>query len=308
MLRNEGYQIGDSWYYVKDDICHCFYLTCPVSVERHTAWDIAHATSRDLVHWEKHGIVLAKGNEAQWDRNCLSTGSVIEHDGRYWMAYTGQWNALTGKIGMAVSDDLYHWEKVSENPVLVPDEEVVALLGRGSRKFCHWRDPKLIRHDKEIYALVCATCKTAPEDACGAVAICRSTDMTAWDVIGEVQVEPVCQELECPQIYQIEGKYLLLFSCFKDLFSKQMVQKYGDKLRQTSYYMISDSIWGPYRFVPDFRLLPDHCEDPDQNVQYANQLIRMNEKWYILGTVWSDKGDYLADGRELTRIRSNIVE
>ena len=132
--------------------------------------------------------------------------------------------------------------------------------------------------------------------------------MTAWDVIGEVQVEPVCQELECPQIYQIEGKYLLLFSCFKDLFSKQMVQKYGDKLRQTSYYMISDSIWGPYRFVPDFRLLPDHCEDPDQNVQYANQLIRMNEKWYILGTVWSDKGDYLADGRELTRIRSNIVE
>ena len=300
MLRHEENHIGDSWYFVKNDICHCFYLTCPMSEERHTAWDIAHATSKDLVHWERHGIVLSKGRAGEWDEKCLSTGSVIEWKGRFWMSYTGRWDSYDGKIGIAVSDDLYHWEKLPQNPVILPDTQVVAPLGRGLRKFCHWRDAKLIRHDGNIYALVCATSKTALADACGTVAICRSVNMKAWRVIGEVQVEPICQELECPQIYNIGGKYVLLFSCFHDLFADWMIEKYGEKLRQTSYYMVSDSIWGPYHFVPDFNLLPNDCPDLCQNVQYANQFVKMNGAWYIMGTVWSEEGDYLADGRKLS--------
>lgn len=299
MLIHEGNHIGDSWYFVKDGTCHCFYLTCPVEKERHTVWEIAHATSGDLINWRKHGIVVKQGHEGEWDCHCLSMGSIIERNGRYWMAYTGEWNAPIVKIGIAVSDDLFHWEKVSYNPILTPSEALFSTQGRGIRKFCHWRDPKLMEYEGKIYALICATSKKAPIDACGAVAICQTEDMQNWDVTGEVSVESVCQELECPQIYYINGVYVLLFSCFKELFSEDIIRKYGNKLRQTSYYMVSNSIWGPYKFVPDFELLPADCTDVNQNVQYANQLIKWNGRWYILGTVWSEDGDYIADGREV---------
>ena len=37
-----------------------------------------------------------------------------------------------------------------------------------------------------------------------------------------------------------------------------------------------------------------------QKVQYANQFVKMKGAWYVMGTVWSEEGDYLADGRKLT--------
>ena len=95
------------------------------------------------------------------------------------------------------------------------------------------------------------------------------------------------------------GGYILLFSAFSDLFSAQAQSRAAGKLRQTSYYMVSDQLWGPYRFVKDYTLLPDDCTDPDQRLQYANRLLRKDNCWYLMGTVWSDAGDYLSDPTEV---------
>lgn len=297
MLRQEGCHLGDAWYFVKDGLCHCYYLVCPQAVPRHTAWDIAHATSTDLINWEQHGKVVTRGAEGTWDHSCISTGSVVEHQGAYWMAYTGPWNGKYTQIGVAVSNDLYHWEKLPENPVLSPAEDKFSLCGRGLRTFCHWRDPKLYSSGGKVYALVCATSKTAQGDACGAVAVCSTENLRHWEVPQELAIEAVCQELECPQIARIDDAYVLLFSCYRDLFSAQMQQRYGAQLRQTSYYMVAQEPLGPYRFVPDFQLLPAGEAVGDANQQYANQLVQMNSRWYLLGTVWSEQGDYIADGR-----------
>ena len=118
--------------------------------------------------------------------------------------------------------------------------------------------------------------------------------MYTWETVGELPVERIAQEYECPQVYKIYGKYYLIFSCFKDLFSEQMQKQYGDRLRQTSYYMVADSAEGPYRFERDFELIP-RSTDPAADLQYANQIVKMNSEYYIMGTVWSDNGDYIAD-------------
>lgn len=138
MLKDPGKHIGDTWYYIEENICHCFYLTCPDTQPRHQCWDIAHATSRDLIHWTKHGIVIPKGQDGEWDCSCLSTGSVIRFDNRYWMAYSGKWDGEIVQIGLAVSDDLHTWKKCNWNPVCKPDGELYAKRGRGVRTFCHW--------------------------------------------------------------------------------------------------------------------------------------------------------------------------
>ena len=300
MLRHPGNHLGDAWFYTEGNICHCFYLTCPLSEERHTCWDIAHATSEDMVHWQLHGLVIEKGGNGEWDQTCLSTGTILKRGEWYWMAYTGKWDDIPAKVGLARSRDLYHWEKCPHNPVGWPDGNYYAVCGSGARKFSHWRDPFLMEHEDSVYMLTCATNASAQQDASGTVGVMRTTDMIHWEYVSPPQIEEVCQELECPQVFHLNGKYILLFSSYQMLFSQKLQTEAGNQLRQTSYYMVSDHIWGPYRFIRDYHLLPDQLPDPCANEQYANRLVQFHGKTWILGTVWSENGDYIADPREVT--------
>ena len=77
MLIHPGNHLGDAWYYVDGDTVHCFYLTCPESVERYTSWDIGHATSTNLVDWTIHDIILRKGEPDSYGGRCPAAGSAI---------------------------------------------------------------------------------------------------------------------------------------------------------------------------------------------------------------------------------------
>lgn len=306
MLKDPGNHIGDTWYYTEGDVCHCFYLTCPDTKPRHMCWDIAHATSNDLIHWTLHGIVLRKGSSNEWDSDCLSTGNVIHFQGKYWMAYSGKWNADAVQIGLAVSDDLYTWQKCSWNPVCQPDGVLYAANGRGIRTFCHWRDPYLFTDNNKVYMLTCATSPDAPPDGCGTLGICCTEDMRHWKLLPPIEIEPVAQELECPQILHMGDHFLLLFSCYEKLFCQRLQDEYGSALRQTSYYFTSDTRWGPYRFEKQLQLLPVYSNDTERSVQYANRLLKYGNKQYLMGTVWSDQGDYIADPMEYDLINGRL--
>lgn len=69
---------------------------------------LAIATSPDLVHWKKHGVVFP-------DLNWSKSGAILakKTKGKYWM-YFGESN-----IWAATSTDLVHWDMIRE-PVLKP--------------------------------------------------------------------------------------------------------------------------------------------------------------------------------------------
>lgn len=295
MLIYNGHHIGDSWYYVKDNTVFCYFLTCPNSIERHTAWDVALATSQNLVNWDVYGIVLKKGMPGQWDDTCLATGSVVEHLGRYWMAYTAKWNRPDVAIGLAVSDDLCHWRKCRWNPITRIDSRYYEAIGSGSRPLHHWRDPFLFKHDGWVYHAVCASRCDGSTDSRGTVGLARSRDMHMWEVIAPPIVEQVAQELECPQIREEDGRYILLFSSFRDLFSQTVRAELGDRnLTQSMYCMVSESLMGPYRFLRRVPVVhPDRLKQP-----YAGQIVCWEGSRYLLGTVWAhdnDEPDYICD-------------
>ena len=83
------------------------------------------ATSRDLIHWERKGVILPayKGN---WNTGWTKSGAIIPQkiDGKYWMYFLGTTPDKNDQMGLASSTDLLHWTEETKTPVLPrrPDE------------------------------------------------------------------------------------------------------------------------------------------------------------------------------------------
>jgi beta-fructofuranosidase len=293
MLIQPGHHIGDSWYYVDGDTVHCFYLTCPERVERHTSWDIGHATSPNLVDWTIHDIILGKGEPASYDGRCPATGSVLRFNHRYWLAYTGNWNGPQPAAALAVSDDLFHWEKLADNPVTCLEPAYYDdTPRRPPRDWLHWRDPFLFEYEGGVYHYVCANTNKGPLDERGTLGLAKTSDMVHWQVLPPPQVDPVCTELECPQVYQVGDQYYLIFSAAPEFFSEAFQARYADvQVGLSSYAMVGESIFGPFHSHGSGQIIP-----PNYPVQpYANQIVFWQEQAYILGTIWNDEQDFICD-------------
>jgi predicted GH43/DUF377 family glycosyl hydrolase len=77
------------------------------------------ATSRDLVHWKREGILLPayKGN---WNLGWTKSGAITSEkiDGKYWMFWLGTARDKIDEMGLSSSKDLLHWMEETKTPVL----------------------------------------------------------------------------------------------------------------------------------------------------------------------------------------------
>jgi beta-fructofuranosidase len=278
MLIHEGNRIGDAWYFVRDNLVHAYYLTSSMDIPPHVRWSIGHATSRDLVNWEIHDLALQPGPSGAWD-DALATGSILYWKDRYWMAYTGH---RTQQVGMAVSDDLFTWERQAQNPVTGIDTRYYEAIGSGERKKNHWRDPFLFEHEGTIYQYVCASRNDGPRDARGVLGFASSHDLIQWDILPPPETEPIAQELECPQVYKVGDVWYLLFSSGPRWFSKKHLEAIGGPHeRFASYSMVGPSPMGPFRLHGSGHIIPPTPE----RQPYACQLVFLHGKAFLLGTV-----------------------
>jgi predicted GH43/DUF377 family glycosyl hydrolase len=78
------------------------------------------ARSKDLVHWKKDpgGPVITTAPGDEWDSGTVYQCWVGRRDGKCWMFYNAAAPARNEQIGLATSEDLVHWERYSENPLL----------------------------------------------------------------------------------------------------------------------------------------------------------------------------------------------
>jgi predicted GH43/DUF377 family glycosyl hydrolase len=77
------------------------------------------ATSKDLIHWDRKGVILPayKGN---WNVAWTKSGAIVPEkiDGKYWMYWLGTTADKTDQMGLSYSDDLLHWTEATKTPVL----------------------------------------------------------------------------------------------------------------------------------------------------------------------------------------------
>jgi len=79
------------------------------------------ATSKDLIHWVRQGIILPAYRGA-WNVGWTKSGAILAEkvNGKYWMYYLGDANDTAGQMGVASSDDLLHWTSALSRPVISP--------------------------------------------------------------------------------------------------------------------------------------------------------------------------------------------
>ena len=77
------------------------------------------ATSKDLLHWERKGVILPayKGN---WNVGWTKSGAIVPEKikDKYWMYFLGTSADKTDQTGLASSTNLIHWTEATATPVL----------------------------------------------------------------------------------------------------------------------------------------------------------------------------------------------
>ena len=82
------------------------------------------ATSRDLIYWERKGVIFPayKGN---WNKAWTKSGAIVPEkiDGKYWMYWLGTAADKTDQMGLSYSTDLLQWTEATETPCCLGGRE-----------------------------------------------------------------------------------------------------------------------------------------------------------------------------------------
>jgi beta-1,2-mannosidase len=77
------------------------------------------ATSKDLIQWERKGVIIP-ANKGNWNVKWTKSGAIVPDriDGKYWMYFLGTSADGKDQAGLASSTDLVHWTEATPTPVL----------------------------------------------------------------------------------------------------------------------------------------------------------------------------------------------
>lgn len=236
-FRPPGGWVGDVIPYYWDGQFWLYYLHEPRSGQSDAgmSWHLARTT--DFVTYDYVGEVLPHGGPDEQDLHAY-TGSVLEADGTHHLFYTGSNPAFrdeeTGQVLQAVmhavSTDLVNWTKLPDDTFYAP---------RDRYDPADWRDPFVYRTpDGSGYTmLLAARARSGPSRRRGCVARAVSADLSEWKVTEPFSAPARFLTHECPDLFELNGRWYLVYSEFSERF--------------TVRYRVSDGPDGPWRAPGD---------------------------------------------------------
>lgn len=77
------------------------------------------ATSPDLVHWKRQGVIMP-AYKGSWNVGWTKSGAIVPEkvNGKYWMYYLADAANQLTQMSIAYSTDLVHWADALDHPVL----------------------------------------------------------------------------------------------------------------------------------------------------------------------------------------------
>jgi beta-1,2-mannosidase len=80
---------------------------------------LALATSTDLIHWQRRGVIMP-AYKGKWNVGWTKSGAIVPEKikGKYWMYYLADGAKQLTQMSIANSTDLIHWTDALDHPVL----------------------------------------------------------------------------------------------------------------------------------------------------------------------------------------------
>lgn len=259
-FRLDGHYVWDFWIARDGTEFHLFCLSAPRTDDhadlRHPHARIWHASSRDLVNWISHGVVLQASEQACWDDGVTWTGSVVKRpDGKWMMFYTGCSKAEDRKvqrIGAALSDDLHTWTKI-QGPLLELD-----TLHYESYDPQRWHDQAF--RDPWVYEnpngtgwrmLFTAREPNGPAKGAGVIGQASSPDLMTWTVQPPLFRIGYYGEMEVPQLFHLGDWWYCLFSNSFRHREPEYLSSGRCGMVTGTHYVRSHSPDGPFELVEE---------------------------------------------------------
>jgi beta-fructofuranosidase len=269
-----AFHVGDVDVLWHDGLFHLFHLVLP----NHDF--IAHAVSTDGLTWRRVQNALFISDPGAFDDDMLWTMHVTpdpHREGRWRMFYTGLCLAENGRIqrvGLAVSDDLYRWEKVTADTLpLEAGGDGYEHATDGGRQWVSFRDPYYVRHRDAGYLLVAARVDHGPVIRRGCVALAEEVEPGSFELREPLFHPGRYDDVEVPAVFELDGHHYLIGSIREDT---------------KVHYWYADDFFGPYRNRSDNVLMPQG--------NYAARIYRDPQRNAVL--VWNfffKDGDVLGD-------------
>jgi hypothetical protein len=184
---------------------------------------IGHAFSPDLMQWTTHRPVLEIEQDIKHENLMLWAPSVVQHEGAWYMLYTGVDHKRYQYICLARSTDLYHWERPIDRPVFNTRDTGWAPWSFPDSKEC--RDPWVMNY-KDGYLLYYTAYESGgPFDRDSGkpvIAAAYSEDLVNWEDRGPVMKYRVWDKtvkfwcpLESTCVFERNGLYYLFWNMYE---------------------------------------------------------------------------------------------
>ncbi len=236
------FEIGDVDVVKHEGVYHLFHLTLP----NHDY--IAHAISEDGLTWRRVKNALFISDPDQWDDDMLWTMHITPNPyrpGAWRMFYTGLTMGERGRIqriGLAHSDDLYHWQKDESGayPLEIVGNYYEYSLDEG-RHWVSFRDPFCFHDNGRVYLLAAARVNEGPVIRRGCVSLAEEVNENHFEFRRPLYHPRRYDDIEVPNLVNIEGCYYLIGSVREDV---------------KVHYWYADQFEGPYQNYYDNVLMP----------------------------------------------------
>lgn len=273
MFQPSGRRLGDFDIIVKGKKLYCLFIDRDkkdMVPESAVGNNYGLAVSKDGFNWEYLGSVFE--GKAKWNKGSLWAMDVFFDSGKYYLMYSAV-ATLKGKdhhdgqqVGLAVSQDLVKWK--DEGVVISNEMTGEFYYPKGKGKFC-WRDPYVFKIKGDYYCLLAAKDKKKEFGKSGCIGLFKSKDLKNWEALGPVFSPGKYKEVEVPSLYEIGGKWFLLFGvCKNEIYDMK--------------YAVGESALGPFREPKGNELLPTMC--------YMGKIVEWKGKKWLFHWVRSKKG------------------
>jgi len=260
----KGMYVWDAWYMSVDDKVHMYHLqqsrTEPDDPKGAQAW-IGHAVTSNLIDWEEYEPAFGPDPNNDHDDIRPYTGCAVWYEGRGYFFYTMRGsndNGRTQAIGLAFSDDGFHWERYSNNPVIIPDQEWYASVGNPIPELLDCRDLVVVADPdgKGWYGYYATRIPGTELPETSVIACVSSVDLIHWEHLPPAFAPNKYAVIEVPDVFKLNGKWYM--TCLTG-------EHYGNRgifsdpnIREGTIYAVADNPQGPFVELNDNVLIGAH--------------------------------------------------